>query len=47
MECGPAEVDPLPVLPLGTRTGASYVQVHLTWAQSERLVNMLADADKR
>ena len=47
VECGPAEVDPLPVLTLGTRTGAPYVQVRLTWAQAERLADLLADAATR
>jgi hypothetical protein len=44
VECGPAEVDPLPVLTLGTRTGAPYVQVRLTWPQAGRLSDLLAGA---
>jgi hypothetical protein len=35
------------VLTLDTWTAAPYVQVRLTWAQAERLLDLLADAAKR
>ena len=47
LECGSAEALPLPVLRFTTQVGAPNLQVRLTWAQSERLVNMLADAARR
>jgi hypothetical protein len=46
VECGRAEVEPLPVLSLDTMTGAPYVQVRLTWAQPDRPADPLADAEK-
>ena len=48
VECGAAETIPLPVLRFATELGGSSVAVaRLTWAQSNALTALLADAAKR